>query len=260
MWFGCANAQLKNYWSLHGCSAYFGRTFDDRLTRGGPSAVSPSSHFGSAGFSTDTRKIVSFDVSGEGDGGEFDAWGRNAGLTVSLKALPSLTISTGPQWNRSRGPAGYIGERADSLATSTSGKRYVFAPLEQSQLTLTTRINYIVTPRASLHVFMQPLLAAGDYGALTALTAPRTFDFAQYVASDGSAAFDNPDFNFKSLKVNAVFRWEFTPGSTLYAVWTQQREDSSHPGQFRFERDAAALFSAPANDIFLVKMTYWIGR
>jgi hypothetical protein len=260
LWFGCANAQLKNYWFLHGCSAYFGRTFDDRLTRGGPTAVSPRGGLGNVGFGTDSRKVVSFDVSGGVDRSDYGGWGRHAGVTVSLKALSSLTISTGPEWNISRGPQQYIGERTDGLATSTFGTRYVFAPIVQSQLTLTTRINYIVTPRASLHVFMQPLLAAGDYGTLTALAAPRTFDFAQYVASDGSAVFDNPDFNFKSLKVNAVFRWEFTPGSTIYAVWTQQREDTSHPGQFRFARDASALFSAPANDIFLVKMTYWIGR
>ena len=56
------------------------------------------------------------------------------------------------------------------------------------------------------------------------------------------------------------FRWEFIPGSTLYGVWTQQRQDFSHPGDLRFRRDAAALFSAPADDVFLVKMTYWIGR
>jgi hypothetical protein len=32
---------------------------------------------------------------------------------------------------------------------------------------------------------------------------------------------DNPDFNYKSFKLNAVFRWEYMPGSDLYIVWTQ---------------------------------------
>jgi hypothetical protein len=162
--------------------------------------------------------------------------------------------------NRSNALAQYIGTRADETATDTFGERYVFSPIHQTQVTLTTRINYIMTPRASLHVFMQPLLATGKYGAFRQLAAARTFDFTQYLSNERVLPFDDPDFNFKSLRVNAVFRWEFRPGSTLYAVWTQQREDSSHPGQFRFSRDAAALFSAPANDILLVKMTYWIGR
>jgi hypothetical protein len=107
---------------------------------------------------------------------------------------------------------------------------------------------------------MQPLLAAGKYSAFQVLAAPRTFDFSQFADADGLFVFDNPDFNLKSLRVNAVFRWEFTPGSTLYGVWTQQREDHSHPGELRFRRDAATVFSAPADDVFLIKMTYWIGR
>ena len=37
--------------------------------------------------------------------------------------------------------------------------------------------------------------------------------------------FGRPDFNFKSLRVNAVARWEFRPGSSLYLVWTQRRQD-----------------------------------
>ena len=60
--------------------------------------------------------------------------------------------------------------------------------------------------------------------------------------------------------MNAVFRWEFRAGSALYAVWTEQREDVANPGEFSFRRDASALFRAPANDIFLVKIAYWIGR
>jgi hypothetical protein len=72
--------------------------------------------------------------------------------------------------------------------------------------------------------------------------------------------FDDPDFNFKSLSVNAIFRWEFRPGSTMYAVWTQQRQDDGFPGDFRAGRDLARLFSASADDVFLVKLTYWIGR
>jgi len=50
------------------------------------------------------------------------------------------------------------------------------------------------------------------------------------------------------------------PGSNLYAVWTRQQQDTSNPGQFSFSRDAGKLFSAPGDDVFLVKFAYWIGR
>lgn len=41
-------------------------------------------------------------------------------------------------------------------------------------------------------------------------------------------ALNNPDFNVRSLRGNAVFRWEYNPGSTIYLVWTQERTDQSN--------------------------------
>jgi hypothetical protein len=120
---------------------------------------------------------------------------------------------------------------------------------------MSTRATWVISPRMSLQFYSQPLLAAGDYWNFKALATPRSFDF--YGVADPPG---NPDFNFKSLKVNAVFRWEWRLGSTLYVVWTDQREDSRYPGEFRFGRDARALFRARADDVFLVKLSYWISR
>ena len=69
-----------------------------------------------------------------------------------------------------------------------------------------------------------------------------------------------PDFNFKSLRVNAVLRWEFRPGSAAYVVWTQRRQDGRNPGSHAFGRDLGDLFAAPADDVFMVKLAWWLGR
>jgi hypothetical protein len=53
------------------------------------------------------------------------------------------------------------------------GGRYVFGELEQSQLTMTTRVSVIVTPKVSMQVFAQPLIAVGDYGDFKELARPR---------------------------------------------------------------------------------------
>ncbi len=80
---------------------------------------------------------------------------------------------------------------------------------------------------------------------------------------DGGAAFDfdDPDFNFKSLRLNAIFRWEWRPGSTMYLVWTEQRQDQAHPGQFAFRpRLRHAPSAAPADDVLMFKIAYWFQR
>ncbi len=147
---------------------------------------------------------------------------------------------------------------------------------------MTSRVNVILSPFVSIQVFAQPLIAAGDYFGFKELARPRTFDFTEYgtaigsLSRDAAAAkyvvdpdgtggtesftFDDPDFSLRSLKVNAVFRWEIKPGSTLYAVWTRQQTDETDPGVFRAGRDARAMLTAPGDDVILFKIAYWFGR
>jgi hypothetical protein len=82
------------------------------------------------------------------------------------------------------------------------------------------------------------------------------------VDADGSGpsqpySFSNPDFNFKSLRGNAVLRWEYRPGSALYLVWTQSRSDNENFGDFQFNHSITRLWSARPDNIFMVKFTYW---
>jgi hypothetical protein len=68
----------------------------------------------------------------------------------------------------------------------------------------------------------------------------------------------DPDFNFRSLLGNAVLRWEYRPGSTLFFVWQQRRQDTQAYGDFAFGRDYSGLFNQPAENVFAVKATYWL--
>jgi hypothetical protein len=54
-----------------------------------------------------------------------------------------------------------------------------------------------------------------------------------------------------------VLRWEFSPGSTLFLVWTQNCSDSESIGSFSTGRALGRLFDAAADNIFLVKVSYW---
>jgi hypothetical protein len=273
---------FMNYWSVGSNAGYGQRVLDDRLTRGGPSALNPSGGFVNVYGNTDSRKWLSVSSNYNQNWRESGGWSRNGNVTFNLKPSPRLTVSTGPSWNRNRQIAQYVTAVTDATATDTFGGRYVFGLLNQSQLTMTTRVSVIVSPKVSMQLFAQPLLAVGDYDGFKELARPRTYDFTQYGATagtigydslartyavdpDGAGAapgftFDDPDFNFKSLRLNAVFRWEMKPGSALYGVWTRQQIDRSHPGVFAPGRDARALFGARGDDVFLVKMAYWLGR
>jgi hypothetical protein len=75
------------------------------------------------------------------------------------------------------------------------------------------------------------------------------------------AAFDysgNPDFNYRSFRTTNVLRWEYRPGSTLFVVWQQGREDTLDRGTFDFRRDMSGVFDSAARNVFLVKWAYWL--
>jgi hypothetical protein len=57
-----------------------------------------------------------------------------------------------------------------------------------------------------------------------------------------------------------VMRWEYKPGSALFVVWQQGREDIADQGRFRLGPDVSGMFGAPAKNVFLVKWSYWINR
>ena len=106
-----------------------------------------------------------------------------------------------------------------------------------------------------MQVYAQPFVSAGDYGNYKELVdgrAPRYEDRYRPYAYQGNA-----DFNYSSLRMTNVLRWEYRPGSTLFVVWQQGREDSLERGDFRFGRDVGHIFDTPAQNVFLVKFAYW---
>jgi hypothetical protein len=277
--FATSNVHLLNYWGLGVTLGQFFRAQDDRLTRGGPSALLGAASSAEMTLQSDSRKRVSGRVSTYYQRNEFGGWRWDSGLTLDLKPWSAFTVSVGPQLSRIRAMAQWVGAFDDAAASY--GQRYVFAGMEQHELAMTARVNWILSPKMSLQVYAQPLISVGDYGGFKEFVRPRGFEFRSYGTDTGSIAYDplreeyavdpdgigsapsflfsNPDFNYKSLRINAIFRWEYRAGSTLYVAWTQERQDSTDPGRFDLGRDTSRLLGAAADDIFLIKLAYRFG-
>jgi Domain of unknown function (DUF5916)/Carbohydrate family 9 binding domain-like len=281
-YFLAVNTTLLNYWDIQGQAIASRSAFDDRLTRGGPSARKVPGWSFYTTIESDSRKRLGVELTGNHS---FDtAGGFDSGVSLALDIRPSssLTISTGPQITRGHSIAQYVRTVVDPLAVATFGSRYVCGDLNQTEVSMTTRVDLIFTPKASLQVYMQPLLSTGTYWNFKELAQARTLDFLIYGQSGSALSYDPrlrvytadpdgagpapafsfgaPDFNFKSLRVNAIFRWEWRLGSALYVVWTQQRQDLANPGDFALRRDISSMFGARGDNVFAVKLAYWLTR
>jgi hypothetical protein len=184
---------------------------------------------------------------------ESGGWTYQLGTGVGVKTSSRWNLRVGPTFLRTKASAQYVTTVRDTAYRPTYGARYVFAPLDQTQLGLETRLNVTFTPSLSLETYAQPLLSSADYGTARQLVAARTFDFTPYAGTVPDRA-----FNLRSLRGNAVLRWEYRPGSTLFVAWQQLRQGVAGVGDFSFARDRAALFAARPDNILLVKISYWL--
>jgi hypothetical protein len=168
----------------------------------------------------------------------------------------------------------------DESAINTFGIRSVFADLHQNMISANIRLNWTFTPQLTLQLFVQPLFAIGDYSSFKELARPSSYDYLEYGNGNTSITYNqsdeeyiinlntdnnnyvytisNPDFNFKSLRANLILRWEVNPGSVFYFAWSHDRVNFENPGEFDFKRDFKNLWNAEADNIFLVKFSYWL--
>ncbi|MEX2179276.1 MAG: DUF5916 domain-containing protein [Gemmatimonadaceae bacterium] len=284
---GSSSATFNNFWS-GGISGNAGlKYYNDRLLRGGPLAGPPRSYHMNAWLNSDTRRKVWFNpyINYSGFAGD-DAWSANGGVYMETRPTSNVRLTFGPNYYKQFSTSQYVTAMTDANATQTYGTRYVFANLDQSTLSMDTRVEWTLTPRLSLQSYIQPFVAVGRYHALKEFTTPRGYDFAVYGQDQGtiaantnadgrivdftidpdgagtSAAFTvgNPNFNLHSLRGNAVVRWEYRPGSTLFFVWQQQRSGTEVDFEFDTQRDVGAIFRERPTNIFLIKAAYWLSR
>jgi hypothetical protein len=283
-----ASGQLLNYWSLNGILAATPRTVNDNLTRGGPAGISPATWEVGGGFSTDFRKALV--LLGGGYYARNDLGGWSAVFYASLEARPSPTIevSVKPTFSASRSQQQYLRAQLDPAATGTFGTQYVFAEILQHTLDLTTRLDLTLTPSLSLQLYAQPFVASGDFARFKELRTPRTTEHIVYGETSGSTILStarpdggvayyladpdgvagsrravlipNPDFSYRSLRGNAVVRWEWRPGSTLFLVWTANCSAYLANPAFTAVDDLRRLCQGPSDNVFAVKLSYWLSR
>jgi hypothetical protein len=280
--------QLSNYWNVALYTELYPSNIDDRLTRGGPAGRQPSGYLLHARMNTDTRKKLWFSTRHNYVRDALGGWYYGTNASVNAKPMSNVQLSLGPNYSHELNRLQYVLREEDATATNMMGHRAVFADLSQNVLSMDTRLNWTFTPTLSLQLFAQPFVFAGKYSRFKELAAPRTTDTKVYgeggfgsvcfdatenrytvdpngaCGTAGQSAqaieFDNPDLNFRSLRGNAVLRWEYRPGSTLFFVWQQQRAGSAAFGDFEFGRDANAIFRQRPDNIFVIKASYWIGR
>jgi hypothetical protein len=137
----------------------------------------------------------------------------------------------------------------------------VFGEQDALLLSTTLRQQLVFTPRLTAQLYAQLFSSAlrfhdGFYGA--SLQGRRHLAMADLVPVDYSK---DPSSHDAVVNLNAVLRWEYRLGSTMYVVYT--RSQSEFPAvEGRASRSIAPsdLFRGPTIESLLVKLSYWWDR
>jgi hypothetical protein len=277
-----AESQWRNFWSTELVARLQPETYDDRLTRGGPLALRPASRGVDFSLRTDGRRAVSWDFSYDVSANDADGWSQSFGIELEARPTSAVQLSVEPEISREYNTAQFVTSVSDALASETFGRRYIFGDIEQRELSISTRVAWTFSPKLSLQVFAQPLVSSGRFDRYKEFRTPGTFAFDVYGRDRGSIVrdratqevrvdpdgagmaptfqFDEEEFTVRALRGNAVLRWEYRPGSTIFLVWQQVREDETPVADLQAAMRPGDAFRVAAHNVFLIKASYWFGR
>lgn len=273
------HTQLKNYWNFHFGTNVNGEGLSTTELRGGPALkVSGTKNIWMAFGSNEQKKIT-----GEL---QFMALKGNvkksksiydAQVSLGYRPSKSLKITLSPNFTSNNDELQYVTQEEYSGKTD-----YVFARINQKTLSASLRVNFYITPDLSIQYWGQPFLSSGKYTEFKRISDSRATNYTNrfnlltteelsyrpqdelYQVSDPSGnslyTFDQPDFNVKEFLSNMIVRWEYSPGSTVYLVWSQTRNQSVSNGNFNFHNDLTNLFDDKPYNVFLLKMSFRLGK
>ncbi len=285
------NVSWNNFWrSWFGFERSF-RFKSDSRTRGGPLMGFESGWNMWWGFSNSFASETRYGLDGNYSIDELGGFSYRVSGNLSTRIGPSLELRISPSYRREDQPRQYVttltgvettgGGVLDHTAAgaATFGTQYIFSRIARDQLSMQIRANYFFTPDLSLELYAEPFVANGRYYQHGQLRAPGAVEL-ETVAADGSTITSNDDgtftitsadgtvstvnyasqnFSFLSFRSNLVLRWEFIPGSTLFAVWQRNLSDSgNNPGQRIRPGELFDTFGGDGSDFFALKISYWI--
>jgi uncharacterized protein DUF5916/cellulose/xylan binding protein with CBM9 domain len=253
-----AHVEIKNLWFFHtgGTIGNLGDVFCDRCARGGPAARVNTYIAPWFGFGGDTRKVITpslFINYFKGDAGHSTSFNVNPEIDLQLSSQFRGSIILNATHN--------IADAQDiNPQTDSTGTHYLFAHLDQQTVSMSWRVDYTATPTLTVQVYASPFVSKGRWSNLRELSAtPRASAYADRLQPYAGTI--PSDFNYKFFNSNLVVRWEYQPGSVLFVVWSQGRDDlESTMGTRTVSGDFGRLFDAYPRNTFLVKMSYWFNR
>ncbi len=267
--------QFKNYYTFVLRSSAETNIHDNYKLRGGPTFYDPGNVSIRANIETNESKKFYMDFGFRQGWGQYsfsrkNAW--DAGFTY--RPIDALELAFHPNISFNRNDLQYVDELYNDKEI-----RYILSSIDQTTLVFRFYLNLNLSPNLTIQYFGSPFISTGRYydfkmvvnsnaanyndrthqyldNEISYNTTDDTYDIDENGDGNIDYSIYNPDFNFKQFQSNLVLRWEFTPGSVLFLVWSQNKTNENGFGTFNFSDDMSNLFGTIPHNVFLLKFSY----
>lgn len=268
-----SHAEFKNFWWAEIGLSHKPRIYTNTILRGGPRFRYSRENISFLFVGTDSRKKIRFNagyIYSQAKQNNFSFLRFESGITY--QPLNTLSISLSPSYEKNPNKTQYVTE------TSFNGTpRYIDAEIDQQTISAALRINYTVNPNLTIQYYGEPFISRGRYSNFKYITNPvannlydrfHLFNTNQIsynnsvysVDEDANGSIDytidNPNFSYVQFRSNLVVRWEYTPGSEIFLVWSQGKSGLQDPTDHLFRSLNNQVFTEKADNNFLIKVTY----
>jgi hypothetical protein len=240
---------------------YFAPAWDTNETFDGSRWEKPAMYSGDLLISSDTRQPVVLNLENKatfGADGSLDAYAK---VQAALQVDPRLELSLTPEVGVTSATRFYSCTAAAGTPCTAddAARRYRFARLDSSFLSLTLRGSWTFSPTLTLQAYGQLFMATGiysDFRDVDAIAARATLRRRDLVPVDFAS---ERDFQSIALNLNLVVRWEFQPGSTVIGVFTRSEIGTPELGGARPALlRLGGLSQGPTEDVLLLKLVLFL--
>jgi len=241
---------LPNWWFIECIAAVDRGMYDDRETRGNGLYRKPGTQNITLDVKSDKRELAVGEVIVAA--GTDQRLGRFFSLQGDLELKPASNVTLQFDLQRAirKNEFAWADNVVPAWSSSLAATSSVFANRTTDNWSFTTRGSYVFTTDLTLQVYFQLFFAKGKYEDYQIMTAPDRF--VPY------PLYSRPDFNNLSFNSNVVLRWEYLPGSTAYLVWSQARLGGRGTFESTFGDGFNNTFALPADNVVLLKVSYWL--
>lgn len=278
-WGGNFNGHVTttDMWNIGGGINYDINRWDTTALRGGAKLRIDPGFSAWAYFNSDSRHKLQ--ISGSFNAGLTPAsanWSSGGELGAQIQARPNLELFVGPSLSVNEDDRQYVEEVADGAGNA----HFIFGRIRQVTAAMTLRMSWTLTPNLGFQLYAQPFMSTGAYSDYKDADQPSRGNyndrFYHYNDSDLSQrddviavtgdrsgrnayTFSRPDFGVQQLRSTLVLRWQYRPGSTIFAIWSHGQSASDSDGRFNLGSEISALARSDSEDVVMLKANYWFG-